>query len=210
MLVFLLYSFVTNNVFAETILNGERFISYVAGKDSRNRVIVEKYNFILSESTRVKLHFISKVRNNVSFKLIETETENTINVLSKELAIDKSPFTQEVDLDSGKYTFIVYKEPSYGSVHNTGKYRFSFDKVQMTRMVPEKTIDKTYENTSNENNVDKVIKQNVPVKDNRGRIIDMIGVFGVAFAIVTPLRMGIFKSIFLALFITMLIELFVL
>lgn len=137
-LIMLLCSFVTNIVFAETILTGERHIPYIAGKRSKNKVVVEKYKFYLSGSTRVRLHFISYVRNNVSFKLIETETENAIDVLSKELDIDNSPFTQEVDLNAGKYTFIVYKEPSYGSVHNTGEYRFTFDKVELSRSLPEK------------------------------------------------------------------------
>ena len=139
-LIMLLCSFVTNIVFAETILTGERHIPYIAGKRSKNKVVVEKYKFYLSGSTRVRLHFISYVRNNVSFKLIETETENAIDVLSKELDIDNSPFTQEVDLNAGKYTFIVYKEPSYGSVHNTGEYRFTFDKVELSRSSPEKAV----------------------------------------------------------------------
>lgn len=139
-LVLFVGSFCTSSAYAETILADENFIPYVAGKESRNKVVAEKYKITLAESSRVKLHFISKVRNDVSFKLIETDTENIIGAFSKELSFEDSPFTQVVDLRAGKYTFIVYKEPSYGSVHNTGKYRFTFDKVEVSRILPEKAV----------------------------------------------------------------------
>ena len=204
-LIMLLCSFVTNIVFAETILTGERHIPYIAGKRSKNKVVVEKYKFYLSGSTRVRLHFISYVRNNVSFKLIETETENAIDVLSRELDIDNSPFTQEVDLNAGKYTFIVYKEPSYGSVHNTGEYRFTFDKVELSRSSPEKAVvesidskrgeydNKTVLKGHNSENTESMKKDSHDLKaEMLGSLADVFNILaGTKLSFIAKLLMGI-------------------
>lgn len=203
-LIMLLCSFVTNIVFAEKILTGERYIPYIAGKRSKNKVVVEKYKFYLSGSTRVRLHFISHVRNNVSFKLIETETENAIDVLSKELDIDNSPFTQEVDLNAGKFTFIVYKEPSYGSVHNTGEYRFTFDKVELSRSSPEKAVVDGGGKITTSNDSTVIYKntiEEIKTKVNDGD--RFLSIMGTMLAIVLALQNRYYGAILVALGLAM-------
>ena len=142
------------------------------------------------------MHFISHVRNNVSFKLIETETENTIDVLSKELDIDNSPFTQEVDLDAGKYTFIIYKEPSYGSVHNTGDYRFTFDKVEFNRSLSEKAVVESVD-SDRIGNDDKAVlkgsnteKNESSKKDSRDLNAEMLGSLADVFNILAGTKLS--------------------
>ena len=207
MLVLFVVSFCTNSVYAETILTDENFIPYVAGKESRNKVVVEKYKFTLTESSRVKLHFISKVRNDVSFKLIETDTENIIGAFSKELSFEDSPFTQEVDLSAGKYTFIVYKEPSYGSVHNTGKYRFSVDKVEWAQSISEQVAVKRYENYDVRNGNTKKITKQIDDKDNNKgnykELLDeklkIIGGLAAVFTILAGTRLNFIAKLIIAL-----------
>ena len=85
-----------------------------------------RYNFYLPQPAMVKLHFISYVDKKVCFRLLD-EDEVAIKPFSKILLKNYSPFTKQVMLDAGRYTFVVYKYYTNNSFTNTGRFKFKFD-----------------------------------------------------------------------------------
>ena len=71
--------------FADEVIISEpgAMITYSPELHNKNQMIFRKYNFSLSQPARVRLNFKSNIDNNVSIKLIETETENSIKPFEK-------------------------------------------------------------------------------------------------------------------------------
>lgn len=131
--------------FADEVIISEpgAMITYSPELHNKNQMIFRKYNFSLSQPARVRLNFKSNIDNNVSIKLIETETENSIKPFEKTIVKRFSPCNIEADLSAKAYTFLVLQHRPIGSVNNTGTYSFVMNTVDESVPVVEKTVTAT-------------------------------------------------------------------
>lgn len=131
--------------FADEVIISEpgAMITYSPELHNKNQMIFRKYNFSLSQPARVRLNFKSNIDNNVSIKLIETETENSIKPFEKIIIKRYSPCNIEADLSAKAYTFLVLQHRPIGSVNNTGTYSFVMNTLDEPVPVVEKTVTDT-------------------------------------------------------------------
>ena len=104
----------------------EDYITYPKEKEKDKINEAYRYKFYLPKPAMVKLHFISYIDKKVYFKLLD-EDEIAIKPFSKLLLKNYSPFREQVMLDAGRYTFVVYKYYTNNAFSNTGKFKFKFD-----------------------------------------------------------------------------------
>lgn len=104
----------------------EDYITYPKEKESDKINEAFRYKFYLPQPAMVKLHFISYIDKKIYFKLLD-EDEMAIKPFCKLLLRKYSPFTEQVMLDAGNYTFVVYKYYTNNAFSNTGKFKFKFD-----------------------------------------------------------------------------------
>lgn len=132
-------------VFADEVIISEPgvMITYSPELHNKSKMVFRKYNFSLSQPARVRLNFKSNIDNKVSIKLIETETENSIEPFKETIVKRSSPCNIEADLSAKAYTFLVLQHRPIGSVNNTGTYSFVMNTVDETVPVVEKTVTDT-------------------------------------------------------------------
>ncbi len=131
--------------FADEVIISEpgAMITYSPELHNKNQIVFRKYNFSLSQPARVRLNFKSNIDNKVSIKLIETETENSIEPFKETIVKRSSPCNIEADLSAKAYTFLVLQHRPIGSVNNTGTYSFVMNTVDEPVPVVEKTVTDT-------------------------------------------------------------------
>ena len=131
--------------FADEVIISEpgAMITYSPELHNKNQMVFRKYNFSLSQPARVRLNFKSNIDNKVSIKLIETETENSIEPFKETIVKRSSPCNIEADLSAKVYTFLVLQHRPIGSVNNTGTYSFVMNTLDESVPVVEKTVTAT-------------------------------------------------------------------
>lgn len=131
--------------FADEVIISEPgvMITYSPELHNKSQIVFRKYNFSLSQPARVRLNFKSNIDNKVSIKLIETETENSIEPFKETIVKRYSPCNIEADLSAKTYTFLVLQHRPIGSVNNTGTYSFVMNKLDESVPVVEKTVTAT-------------------------------------------------------------------
>lgn len=131
--------------FADEVIISEPgvMITYSPELHNKSQMVFRKYNFSLSQPARVRLNFKSNIDNKVSIKLIETETENSIEPFKETIDKRYSPCNIEADLSAKAYTFLVLQHRPIGSVNNTGTYSFVMNTVDESVPVVEKTVTAT-------------------------------------------------------------------
>ncbi|WP_293556987.1 hypothetical protein [Phascolarctobacterium sp.] len=128
--------------FADEVIISEPgvMITYSPELHNKSQMVFRKYNFSLSQPARVRLNFKSNIDNKVSIKLIETETENSIEPFKETIVKRSSPCNIEADLSAKAYTFLVLQHRPIGSVNNTGTYSFVMNTLDESVPVVEKTV----------------------------------------------------------------------
>lgn len=142
-LILLCFCCVCNSIiFANELIISETsaMITYSPDLHDKNQVVFRKYNFSLSQPTKVRLNFKSEIDNKVSIKLIEKETEIPIKAFDKTILKRYSPCNLEVDLSAKAYTFLVLQHRPVGSINNTGMYSFSMSKIDEPSAVVDKKV----------------------------------------------------------------------
>lgn len=150
--------------FADEVIISEpgAMITYSPELHNKNQMVFRKYNFSLSQPARVRLNFKSNIDNKVSIKLIETETENSIEPFKETIVKRSSPCNIEADLSAKAYTFLVLQHRPIGSVNNTGTYSFVMNTVDE----PVPVVEKTVTDTSTPAPKQQIIKSGSPNNDN--------------------------------------------
>lgn len=128
--------------FADEVIISEPgvMITYSPELHNKSQMVFRKYNFSLSQPTKVRLNFKSEIANKVSIKLIETETEIPIRAFDKAILKRYSPCNIEADLSAKAYTFLVLQHRPVGSINNTGVYSFSMSKIDEPSPVVDKKV----------------------------------------------------------------------
>lgn len=150
--------------FADEVIISEpgAMITYSPELHNKNQMVFRKYNFSLSQPARVRLNFKSNIDNKVSIKLIETETENSIEPFKETIVKRSSPCNIEADLSAKAYTFLVLQHRPIASVNNTGTYSFVMNKVDE----PVPVVEKTVTDTSTPAPKQQIINSGSPNNDN--------------------------------------------